>query len=84
MRNRTPITMAKPNPVRSETISDWCKAGEVRRLTCRQYNACLTIALKQRWDGFACNRCSVDDCLSREEQRFEFDGLANVLANISS
>jgi hypothetical protein len=72
-----------PNPSRCNTISDPDLASAVRKLTCRHYNRCLTDAFRQAWEGFSCEACLVDDNLSPEEQRLDFEGLAGLLAQIS-
>jgi len=72
-----------PRPTECPTISNPDTSTNLRRLTCRRYNACLEIAVKLDWSGFTCADCGVDDIMTREEQRLEIDGLASLLSSMA-
>lgn len=61
-------------PVKSD------ESDAVRRLRCRNYNACLTVARDENWVGFACpHRCDAYAELTLEEQRSDADAMARML-----
>lgn len=48
-----------PNPVEHARVDDPDSVARLRRLACRNYDACLTAAGRARWPGFACTSCAV-------------------------
>lgn len=70
--------MSVPSPMPSEwpLILDANEASTIRKLHCRQYNACLRVAWRSRWTGFSCQKCSAYAPISRYEARRDLEGLA--------
>lgn len=68
----------RPNPI-SMTILTPEQAGVERRVLCRQYDECLDYADRLKFPGFSCAECSVQDEMTREEAREDFEGLARLL-----
>jgi len=50
-----------------------------RRLDCRRVSQCLSLAVDRHWEALSCGMCPIDDPLSREEQRQDMRGLAEML-----
>ena len=46
-----------PNPEPHRGITDPDLAGTVRRLHCKLYNFCGSVALRENWSGWHCNKC---------------------------
>ena len=49
-----------------------------RRLDCANYDQCLTVAVKNRWQGFTCLGCSRYCATERDEHR---ERIASSLAH---
>lgn len=52
------------NPVPCHTISNPEAVPLYRRIWCRYYDRCLTIAAREGWQGFTCNECQAFVCLT--------------------
>lgn len=50
-----------------------------RRLDCRRVSQCLAVAVDRHWEGLSCGMCTVDDPQSREEERADMRGMAEML-----
>lgn len=66
------------SPVEYFRVLDPDRAPKVRKLLCRYYNACLRHAEDQGWGGFACTSCTVEESISREDQRADLESMAKM------
>lgn len=71
-----------PDPTPIPQIHDPELVPEHRRLDCRRYNGCLTVAYKQDWPGFSCAGCQVRDPLTDDERRSDLEGMARLISEI--
>lgn len=71
-----------PTPVACRQVFDPEEAARVRRLDCRHYSACLSVACRQRWEGFSCRSCPAYLAPTEIETRADLDGLAGIVANV--
>lgn len=57
-----------------------CQEGVLeRRLTCRRISQCLSLAIERHWEALSCGMCPIDDPQSREEERADMRGMAEML-----
>lgn len=71
-----------PNPQRMAQIADPEKVPLYRRLDCRSYNRCLSVASDEGWPGFTCNDCQAHSPMSGTEQLADMEAMASLLAEI--
>lgn len=75
-----PITPAPLlSPVSCTTIISPDQAGKRRRLDCRHYDKCLTIAVEEKWESFSCRSCKAYTPKTRAELIRESSTLSAIL-----
>ncbi len=55
-----------------------------RRLYCKKYNGCLSIAVMNKWKGFTCAGCTGYEQMSMLEARADVEGFVGLLQAMSS
>lgn len=67
------------SPTACGTIATPEAAGRKRKLDCRHYDKCLTIAVDEKWESFTCRQCRAYDPKTRMEMIRESSALCAIL-----
>jgi hypothetical protein len=71
------------NPVEAAVELTLESVDDGRKVFCRRQTQCVTFAASQKWAGFRCDDCGVEENLTREEQQTDLDGLAGLLRTLN-
>lgn len=67
------------NPTNHYRLWDPDKVPEVRKVTCKYYNYCLSIADKNNWRGFSCRECYAYEAITSDDNKRDYEGIVNML-----
>jgi hypothetical protein len=52
-----------------------------RQLLCAHQDACIDVAIANRWQGFSCTGCTAFEKMSDEQRRSEVEGFLRACAS---
>ena len=67
------------NPIEHGKTYDPELIPKSRKIGCRYYNFCLSVAEASNWDGFSCLDCRAFEKLTPDESLRDHDGIISML-----
>ncbi len=75
------LQVLAPAPSPAHSLGDPDRCAEARRLGCRAYDRCLTVAADRGWRGFHCRACDAYVPQTPGERYRDLIGLLELLAD---